>query len=126
LFLTGLIAIPIPVLISIGFVVLIVVVIILIYFQRERKRSIRFKRLLEGNPERIDVYRALNEQAHLLPYKKEFEFPRKMLEVGMKLGGGAFGEVHKGVACGILSCDVQTNVAVKTVNDKSDVEVGFI
>ncbi|XP_031624950.1 vascular endothelial growth factor receptor 1-like [Contarinia nasturtii] len=113
----------IPISITVGFSLIIVVVIILIYFLRERKRSHRFKKLLQGNPERIKLDRAMNDQACHLPYKKEFEFPTERLKLGKVLGAGEFGVVYEGFAYGILPREEETKSAVKKINGVSDKEV---
>ncbi|XP_031623834.1 ankyrin-3-like [Contarinia nasturtii] len=109
----------IPISIAVGFSLIVLVVIILIYFLRERKRSHRFEKLLQGNEKKIKLDHALNDQAHLLPYKKEFEFPKEKLKLGRVLGAGEFGVVHEGFARGILSNEEEIKVAVKMFKDNS-------
>lgn len=46
----------------------------------------------EGNIESIDPDVNLDEQAELLPYDKNYEFPREKLKLGKQLGAGAFGK----------------------------------
>ncbi|XP_031619110.1 vascular endothelial growth factor receptor 2-like isoform X2 [Contarinia nasturtii] len=87
------------------------VVIILIYFLRERKRSHRLRKILQGNP-----YLTLN--AHYLPYKKDYEFPIEKLKIGKIIACGTF-NVYEGIAKGILSDEDETKVAVKMVKDDS-------
>lgn len=77
----------------------------------------------EGSPEQINPALALDEQADLLPYDKQFEFPREKLKLGKQLGAGAFGIVVKGVAQGILPYEDETTVAVKMVKKNTDNEV---
>ncbi|XP_059481172.1 vascular endothelial growth factor receptor 1-like [Neocloeon triangulifer] len=48
---------------------------------------------LEGATEYIDHNVALDQQADLLPYNQNYEFPREHLKLGKKLGSGAFGMV---------------------------------
>lgn len=77
----------------------------------------------EGNPECINPALSLDEQADLLPYNKEFEFPREDLKLGKQLGAGAFGIVVKAVAKGIVHYEEESTVAVKMVKPNADNEV---
>lgn len=77
----------------------------------------------EGNPECINPALSLDEQADLLPYNKDFEFPREDLKLGKQLGAGAFGIVVKAVAKGIVHYEEETTVAVKMVKPNTDNEV---
>lgn len=67
----------------------------------------------EGNIYEINPELNLNEQAHLLPYDKDVEFPNEKLKFGKKLGAGAFGIVYEATAAGILPNEKETTVAVK-------------
>jgi FMS-like tyrosine kinase 1 len=77
----------------------------------------------EGNLECIDPDVALDEQADLLPYDKNFEFPREKLKLGKQLGAGAFGIVVKAQAQGIIHYEEESTVAVKMVKKQTDNEV---
>ncbi|XP_070496401.1 vascular endothelial growth factor receptor kdr-like isoform X5 [Chironomus tepperi] len=77
----------------------------------------------EGNIESIDPDVNLDEQADLLPYDKNYEFPREKLKLGKQLGAGAFGVVVKAVAQGIVHYEDETTVAVKMVKKQTDNEV---
>lgn len=77
----------------------------------------------EGNLESIDPDVNLDEQADLLPYNKDVEFPRDKLKLGKQLGAGAFGVVVKAVAQGILHYEDESTVAVKMVKKQTDNEV---
>ncbi|XP_043065334.1 vascular endothelial growth factor receptor 1 isoform X14 [Drosophila ficusphila] len=74
-----------------------------------------FYNFKEGAPERINKDLPLATQALNLPYDENFEFPAEKLKLGKLLGDGAFGEVYKGEAKGILAGEPSTVVAVKTV-----------
>lgn len=77
----------------------------------------------EGNLESIDPDVNLDEQADLLPYNKDYEFPRDKLKLGKQLGAGAFGVVVKAIAQGILHYEEESTVAVKMVKKQTDNEV---
>lgn len=70
----------------------------------------------EGNLNCFDPTLALDQQGDLLPYDRSREFPKDKLELITPLGKGAFGEVWKGIARGILQHEEETVVAVKMVN----------
>ncbi|XP_035905716.1 vascular endothelial growth factor receptor 1-like isoform X3 [Anopheles stephensi] len=77
----------------------------------------------EGN---LGVYNpdlALDEQADLLPYNTEYEFPKDRLKLGKQLGTGAFGVVMKATATRIMVNEDETTVAVKMVKKQTDNEV---
>lgn len=48
---------------------------------------------LNGDPSQINPSLPLEEQAGLLPYDEEVEFPRERLKLGQQIGSGAFGRV---------------------------------
>lgn len=77
----------------------------------------------EGSPECINPALSLDEQADLLPYNKDFEFPRENLKLGKQLGAGAFGIVVKAQAKGIVHYEEESTVAVKMVKPNADNEV---
>ena len=96
--------------------------------RRERQlvrkfNGIELKNFEQGNAAGINSNLTLEEQADLLPYDKKYEFPRKKLKLGKKLGGGAFGIVYEGIAQGILPYEEKTRVAVKMVKRTSNDEV---
>ncbi|ETN63977.1 pdgf/vegf receptor [Anopheles darlingi] len=77
----------------------------------------------EGNLGCYNPDVALDEQADLLPYNSEYEFPRDRLKLGKQLGTGAFGVVMKATATGIMVNEDETIVAVKMVKKQTDNEV---
>lgn len=96
--------------------------------RREKKLTAELKaaglaNFEEGNLESIDPDVNLDEQADLLPYNKDYEFPRDKLKLGKQLGAGAFGVVIKAVAQGIIPYEEESIVAVKMVKRQTDNEV---
>lgn len=96
--------------------------------RRERKRIAELEaaglaNFEEGNLDSIDPDVNLDEQADLLPYNKDVEFPRDKLKLGKQLGAGAFGVVVKAIAQGIVPYEEETTVAVKMVKKQTDNEV---
>lgn len=77
----------------------------------------------EGNLDQMNPELTLDEQADLLPYKSEYEFPKEKLKLGKQLGAGAFGVVMKATAYGIMVNEDETTVAVKMVKKQTDNEV---
>ena len=74
-----------------------------------------------GDPSSINPELGVDDQADLLPYKREYEFPRERLKLGIQLGSGAFGRVLKAQAQGIVSWERSTTVAVKMVKPNADI-----
>ncbi|XP_037071869.1 vascular endothelial growth factor receptor 1-like isoform X2 [Pollicipes pollicipes] len=62
----------------------------------------------------------IDEQAELLPYDDEWEFPKDKLILGRQIGSGAFGRVVKAEAVGLLPHEPRTVVAVKMPKSGSD------
>ncbi|KAH8325621.1 hypothetical protein KR067_002519 [Drosophila pandora] len=97
-------------------------------YHKEHKRHLALKaaglaNFEEGAVAHINPDLTLDEQAELLPYNREFEFPRDSLKLGKQLGAGAFGVVLKGEATGIRKEERITTVAVKMVKRTADDEV---
>ncbi|KPU73300.1 uncharacterized protein Dana_GF15270, isoform B [Drosophila ananassae] len=97
-------------------------------YHKEHKRHLALKaaglaNFEEGAVAHINPDLTLDEQAELLPYNREFEFPRDSLKLGKQLGAGAFGVVLKGEATGIRKEERCTTVAVKMVKRTADDEV---
>ncbi|XP_017068456.2 LOW QUALITY PROTEIN: platelet-derived growth factor receptor alpha-like [Drosophila eugracilis] len=111
------------------FVILISLCLFLaVRYQKEHKRHLALKaaglaNFEEGAVGHINPDLTLDEQAELLPYNREFEFPRENLKLGKQLGAGAFGVVLKGEAKGIRKEEPLTTVAVKMVKRTADNEV---
>lgn len=55
---------------------------------------------------------------YYFPVDIRWEFPSEFLVLDRKLGEGAFGEVHLGIANGILEPGISTKVAVKSLKRK--------
>lgn len=112
--------------------IILILVFISIYLcarvRRERRLIAEMKaaglaNFEEGNIESIDPDVNLDEQADLLPYNKDYEFPRDKLKLGKQLGAGAFGVVLKAIAQGIVPYEEESTVAVKMVKKQTDNEV---
>lgn len=106
-------------------------VIVIIYLCVRHRRKFKLTKnvvanFLEGKPQSINPELALDEQAYLLPYNMNYEFPRERLELGKQLGSGAFGVVLKGTARGILATEQETTVAVKMIKPMMDADVSCI
>lgn len=119
--------------IIIGIACIILILILITIFlcarvRRERRLIAELKaaglaNFEEGNIESIDPDVNLDEQADLLPYNKDVEFPRDRLKLGKQLGAGAFGVVLKATAQGIIPYEEESTVAVKMVKKQTDNEV---
>ncbi|XP_060530619.1 vascular endothelial growth factor receptor 1 isoform X2 [Cylas formicarius] len=110
---------------AIGVLLLIATIYIVIKVRKERKLKMELKLLgLEnfhkGNPENLNPELGIDDQAELLPYKKEWEFPVEQLKLGKQLGSGAFGVVMKAEARRIIDGEEKTTVAVKMVKKNAD------
>lgn len=111
-------------------VALIVFIILsLILFWKVKIYNRKYKELTQaeldmfvaGDPEAINPELGVDDQADLLPYKREFEFARDKLKLGKQIGSGAFGRVVKAQAFGIVSWERSTIVAVKMVKQHADI-----
>ena len=110
-------------------------VILIIYLCVRHRRKLKLSKnvvasdvanFLEGKPQSINPELALDEQAYLLPYNMNYEFPREKLKLGKQLGSGAFGVVLEGIARGILAHEQETTVAVKMIKPMMDADVSCI
>ncbi|XP_049288619.1 platelet-derived growth factor receptor alpha-like isoform X2 [Anopheles funestus] len=111
------------------FLLLIVAIVMVSMFYCKKKKEVKAMKeagivnFEEGN---LGVYNpelALDEQADLLPYNSEYEFPKDRLKLGKQLGTGAFGVVMKATATRIMVNEDETTVAVKMVKKQTDNEV---
>uniref|UniRef100_A0A182JHL4 receptor protein-tyrosine kinase n=1 Tax=Anopheles atroparvus TaxID=41427 RepID=A0A182JHL4_ANOAO len=109
--------------------VLIIAIVLVSLFYCKKKKEVKAMKeagivnFEEGN---LGVYNpelALDEQADLLPYNSEYEFPKDRLKLGKQLGTGAFGVVMKATATRIMVNEDETIVAVKMVKKQTDNEV---
>uniref|UniRef100_A0A182Q009 Vascular endothelial growth factor receptor 1 n=1 Tax=Anopheles farauti TaxID=69004 RepID=A0A182Q009_9DIPT len=108
---------------------LIVAIVLVSLFYCKKKKEVKAMKeagivnFEEGN---LGIYNpdlALDEQADLLPYNSEYEFPKERLKLGKQLGTGAFGVVMKATATRIMVNEDETTVAVKMVKKQTDNEV---
>lgn len=112
-----------------AFIVFICILTILcIKVRKDRRKIAELKaaglaNFEEGNLESIDPDGNLDEQADLLPYNRDVEFPREKLKLGKQLGAGAFGVVVKAIATGIVPYEEESVVAVKMVKKQTDNDV---
>lgn len=112
-----------------AFIVFICILAILcIKVRKDRRKIAELKaaglaNFEEGNLESIDPDANLDEQADLLPYNRDVEFPREKLKLGKQLGAGAFGVVVKAIATGIVPYEEESTVAVKMVKKQTDNDV---
>ncbi|CAB3362879.1 Hypothetical predicted protein [Cloeon dipterum] len=92
-------------------IILAALLAVVVYLWRAvKKEKMKVRRLtaqevklfLEGATENIDFNIALDQQADLLPYNPNYEFPREHLKLGRQLGSGAFGRVVRAEASGPL------------------------
>lgn len=94
------------------------------YFFPNSKKRIELKRagisyFVDGNEKSMNPELTIMEQADLLPYNTDYDFRMKDLKLGMRLGSGAFGEVLKAEAFGLVEGEPKTTVAVKRVKNSS-------
>lgn len=75
---------------------------------------------MDGRVECLDPNLSLDEQADLLPYDRNYEFPREQITLDGLLGSGAFGMVFKAVARNIIPTEDETTVAVKMLKPNAD------
>ncbi|XP_055641478.1 vascular endothelial growth factor receptor 1 isoform X2 [Toxorhynchites rutilus septentrionalis] len=110
-------------------IILIIAVIMISLFYYKKKKEVKAMKeaglanFEEGNLDQMNPEISLDEQADLLPYKSEYEFPKEKLKLGKQLGAGAFGVVMKATASGIMVNEDETTVAVKMVKKQTDNEV---
>ncbi|XP_044737369.1 vascular endothelial growth factor receptor kdr-like isoform X2 [Chrysoperla carnea] len=107
-------------------ILIIAVSFLFIKLRNEKRRIAEFENagldhFDEGDVECINPDLAIDDQADLLPYYNEWEFPREKLKLGKVLGAGAFGIVMKAEAQGILTEEENTTVAVKMVKRNADI-----
>lgn len=120
----------VPLYVGLSLIASLLLILIIYLFVRHRRKLKQSKNVvanfLEGKPQSINPELALDEQAYLLPYNMNYEFPREKLKLGKQLGSGAFGVVFKGIARGILAHEQETTVAVKMIKPMMDAGVSLI
>ena len=87
---------------------------------REQISQEEIKRFLYGDHNYQQGSLSGEEQAYLLPYDEDIEFPKQRLVFGREIGSGAFGRVVIAQAVGILPSEDETTVAVKMVKPPVD------
>nr|XP_012229230.1 PREDICTED: vascular endothelial growth factor receptor kdr-like isoform X1 [Linepithema humile] len=110
-------------LLSIISVILAIFITIKVRREKKLKRELMEAGLMhfvDGATECLNPDLTIDEQAELLPYDKNYEFPRGRLKLGKQLGSGAFGVVMKAEALGICKNEMVTTVAVKIVRRTTD------
>ncbi|XP_050092678.1 platelet-derived growth factor receptor alpha-like [Anopheles aquasalis] len=105
--------------------VMVIFVCFLVFFCKKNKEVAIMKAAGLANFETGDMNGfnpavALHEQAELLPYDTDYEFPKDRIEFSNQLGQGAFGIVMKATASNIVAHEESTTVAVKMVKHKND------
>lgn len=95
------------------------------YRHRKRFERAGLAQFEHGYVNGLNPELTLDVQADLLPYDYKYEFPRDKLKFGRELGAGAFGVVLEATAEGIVAHEKETKVAVKTVKDTANNEVGL-
>ncbi|CAG7834287.1 unnamed protein product [Allacma fusca] len=120
------------VILVVTFLLLLAIVLIVVYRQKFLFQKFKVQKLTEaeveefinGNLEAIDRNQDINDQAHLLPYNKAFEFPKSNLHFEKQLGAGAYGTVMRARAQGLFDSNGLSilTVAVKTVPPNAEFE----
>ncbi|XP_035774080.1 vascular endothelial growth factor receptor 1-like [Anopheles albimanus] len=105
--------------------VLVICVSFLVFFCKKKKEVAIMKaaglvNFEEGGMNGFNPAVALHEQAELLPYDTDYEFPKERIKFSNQLGQGAFGIVMKATASNIMVHEEFTTVAVKMVKHKND------
>ncbi|XP_066998855.2 platelet-derived growth factor receptor alpha [Anabrus simplex] len=118
----------------VGIIIVAILLLLLIGFlsfrihkEKERRKELEVGGILhfdEGDINLLSKNLPIDEQADLLPYNKQWEFPKEKLKLGKQLGAGAFGLVIKAQAEGIIEGEPVTTVAVKMV--KRNAEIMFL
>ncbi|XP_035777345.1 vascular endothelial growth factor receptor 1-like isoform X2 [Anopheles albimanus] len=107
---------------------LIAAIVLFIHFYYKKKKEVEAMKAAglanfeEGNLDCYNPALALNEQADLLPYNADYEFPMESLVLLEQLGSGAYGVVMKAKAIGIKENESETTVAVKMIKKQADSE----
>ena len=75
---------------------------------------------MNENLGKINSGMLLNEQAEHLSYSGKCEIERSKFEIGQKLGGGSYGNVHEGMADDLIHPRQRIKVAIKSVKNPLD------
>lgn len=100
--------------------ILLITIIFCIEFRKSKKQHQNpkdindVKEIYVNAAQNVDPEKPINDQVDLLPYDRNYEFPKKNLKIGKVLGSGQFGVVQEAVAAKIVPGEKKTLVAVKT------------
>ncbi|XP_043233883.1 vascular endothelial growth factor receptor 1-like isoform X2 [Amphibalanus amphitrite] len=87
---------------------------------QQRLTKTELEAFTNGRMAQFNPNMPIDEQAELLPYDAEWEFPKEKLILGRQIGSGAFGRVVKAEAIGLTPGEERTTVAVKMPKSGSD------
>lgn len=103
--------------------VFVIIMLLIAYMLRRLKKHRDLIYFLDGKPELINPNVPIHEQVDLLPYDRNYEFPKEKLARGKLLGSGAFGCVKEAIAHGSIGGEKGKKVAVKMINARAGKEV---
>ena len=84
------------------------------------KRRSTIRNRLKGNPGIVDVNIDIKSQIQSISYNTKREIEKSNFKVTKKMGRGCFGTVYKGVLYGLYGKDTTTDVAIKSLNDTTE------
>ncbi|KAM9333187.1 receptor-type tyrosine-protein kinase FLT3-like isoform 2-T2 [Pholidichthys leucotaenia] len=108
---------PLKIISSVLLLALVVVSMVLTYFIKKKKPQYQPQlQMIQMTGPNDNDYTYINFKD--FEYDQKWEFPRENLELGKKLGSGAFGMVVQATAYGINKPDVSQQVAVKMLKEQ--------